>query len=95
MDSLLDAAGEAVDIADSRVERKKEKHRQWTERMVTILGIILAIPQLFTLEMIRGSLEDIGAKPTTLQVFAVEIVIIGLFAGIGLAIIARHNRKTG
>jgi hypothetical protein len=50
--NTLEAANQAVHIAEARIERLKEARRQRQEDLITFIGLVFAVPQLVTDEML-------------------------------------------
>jgi hypothetical protein len=86
---LLNAAGQAVEIANSRVEKVKEKRRLRYEKLLAFFGVALAVPALISFDTIERILVEYGYSLNSLSILMIEIVITFLLASIAYLFVNR------
>lgn len=97
---LLDSAGQAVNIAQARIEKaeaerqqRQEQRRKRQETLFTFIGAALAVPQLLTYEVLEQVLLQYGLQWQPASIFTLQIVItLGLATA--LAGLLRLSRKS-
>ncbi len=80
-DRLLGSAKQAVEIVRARIERIKEARQQKQQFILAVLAAVLAVPQLFTSDTVKGIIDSLfGVELCDLQTLGIQVVLIVIVA---------------